>query len=300
MSDEIAKIILTATHGKLCKIRDAFVVEGTINALKVGFNFTTSDWDDTIKTAVFIYGQPTTIDENDSVCIILDENNECIVPSELLNKNGILSIGVFGIKENYRIVSNWIHYKMENGCYTDGRDPIDPESTIYEQIMESISTKQNKLVGGTGIKISNDTISIDPFIVTVTRDTDTYSTDKTFVEIMSAIKSGQNVLLVSDNTFYNMVYASEPDGEIVFRYLFISNFSQFVIDFVIYNNDTVDHHVVDIPTQVEKIIEDSETIKDTISSQVKNLVPIEVEKSTLEIKQDLMKLSSDLEWEQLT
>lgn len=56
----------------------------------------------------------------------------------------------------------------------------------------------------------------------------------------------------------------------------------------------------DIPTQVETIIKDSETIKDTVSSQVKNLVPIEVEKSTLEIKQELTKLSSDLEWEQLT
>ncbi len=224
------------------------------------------------------------------------------MPSELLNKNGILSIGVFGIKENYRIVSNWVHYKMENGCYTDGRDPIDPESTIYEQIMESISTKQNKLIGGTGIKISNDTISIDPFIVTVTHDSDTdiYSTDKTFVEIMSAIKSGQNALLVSDDRFYNMVYASESDGEIVFRYLSIGDSGQFIINFVIYDDDTVYHYVVDIPTQVETIIKDSETIKETVSSQVKNLVPIEVEKSTLEIKQELTKLSSDLEWKQLT
>lgn len=248
MSNEIAKIILTATHGKLCKIRDAFVVEGTINALKVSFNFTTSDWNDTIKTAVFIYGQPTTVGENDPVCVVLDENNECIVPSELLNRNGTLSIGVFGIKENYRIVSNWVHYKMENGCYTDGRDPIDPESTIYEQIMEAISTKQNKLVGGTGIKINDDTISVDPFIVTVTHDndSDTYSADKTFVEIISAIESGQNALLFSNDTFYNMVYASEADGEIVFRYLLISDLGQFVINFVIYNDDTVEMSYADM------------------------------------------------------
>lgn len=56
----------------------------------------------------------------------------------------------------------------------------------------------------------------------------------------------------------------------------------------------------DIPKQIESIVKDSEVIKETVSSQVDRLVPIEVEKATVQIKQELTKLSSDLEWEQLT
>lgn len=55
----------------------------------------------------------------------------------------------------------------------------------------------------------------------------------------------------------------------------------------------------DIPGKVEAAIQESESIKEEISSQVQEIVPTEVEKSTLEIKQDLDKISSDLEWEEL-
>ena len=142
MPNESAKIILAATHGKLAKIRDVPAIEGTINALKVSFQFATSDWDDTTKTAAFIRGRatPSTMNEN-PVCIILDENNECDVPAEILAKDGMFSVGVFGIRDNYRIVSNWMCYKIENGCYADGSEPIDPTSTIYEQIISMINNK---------------------------------------------------------------------------------------------------------------------------------------------------------------
>ena len=55
----------------------------------------------------------------------------------------------------------------------------------------------------------------------------------------------------------------------------------------------------DIPGKVEAAIQESESIKEEISSQVQEIVPTEVEKSTLEIKQGLDKISSDLEWEEL-
>lgn len=142
MPNESAKIILSATHGKLSKVRDALAVEGTINALKVSFQFVTSDWNDTTKTVVFVRGRatPSTINE-EPVCIILDESNECNVPPEILAKEGIFSVGVFGTRDDYRIVSNWICYKIDNGCYADGSIPIDPSSTIYEQIIAMINNK---------------------------------------------------------------------------------------------------------------------------------------------------------------
>lgn len=143
MPNESAKIILAATHGKLTKVKDALAVEGTINALKVGFQFRTPDWDNTTKTVVFVRGRATPSTTNaDTTYVMLDENNECYVPSEILNSS-MFSVGVFGTYDDYRIVSNWMCYKITDGCYADGSTPIDPSSTIYEQIISILKNKSN-------------------------------------------------------------------------------------------------------------------------------------------------------------
>lgn len=144
MPNESAKIILAVTHAKLSKVRDALAVEGTINALQVGFQFRTPDWDNTTKTVVFVRGRATPSTTNaDTTYRILDENNECDVPPEMLAQNGMFSVGIFGVRDNYRIVSNWMCYRITDGCYADGSTPIDPSSTIYEQIISMINNKSS-------------------------------------------------------------------------------------------------------------------------------------------------------------
>lgn len=144
MPNESAKIILAVTHAKLSKVRDALAVEGTINALQVGFQFRTPDWDNTTKTVVFVRGRATPSTTNaDTTYRILDENNECDVPPEMLVQNGMFSVGIFGVRDNYRIVSNWMCYRITDGCYADGSTPIDPSSTIYEQIISMINNKSS-------------------------------------------------------------------------------------------------------------------------------------------------------------
>lgn len=144
MPNESAKIILAVTHAKLSKVRDALAVEGTINALQVGFQFRTPDWDNTTKTVVFVRGRATPSTTNaDTTYRILNENNECDVPPEMLAQNGMFSVGVFGVRDNYRIVSNWMCYRITDGCYADGSTPIDPSSTIYEQIISMINNKSS-------------------------------------------------------------------------------------------------------------------------------------------------------------
>lgn len=144
MPNESAKIILAVTNGKLSKVRDALAVEGTINALKCGFQFRTQDWDGTTKTAVFVRGRATPSTTNaDITYVILDENNECDVPAEILEKDGMFSVGVFGESENYRIVSNWMCYKIADGCYADGSTPVDPGSSAYNQLIKMIKSKSD-------------------------------------------------------------------------------------------------------------------------------------------------------------
>lgn len=144
MPNESAKIILAVTNGKLLKVRDALAVEGTINALKVEFQFRTQDWDDTTKMAVFVRGRaiPSTTNA-DITYVMLDENNECDVPAEILEKDGMFSVGVFGESENYRIVSNWMCYKIADGCYADGSTPVDPGSSAYNQLIKMIKSKSD-------------------------------------------------------------------------------------------------------------------------------------------------------------
>ena len=145
MPNESAKIILAVTNGKLSKVRDSLAVEGTINALKVEFQFRTQDWDNTTKTAVFVRGRAAPSTTNaDITYVILDENNECALPAEMLAQDGMFSVGVFGEYESYRIVSNWMCYKIANGCYADGSTPVDPESSAYNQLIKMIQSKSDK------------------------------------------------------------------------------------------------------------------------------------------------------------
>lgn len=141
MPDEKAKFILATNHSKLIKVRDAFITEGSINTLRCKFEFRTSDWNNTTKTAMFVGGRamPSTPTE-DIKPMLLDENNECDVPSEVL-ANGTFSVGVFGVREDYRIVSNWMYYRIADGCFAEGSAPLEPTPTIYEQILQEFQKK---------------------------------------------------------------------------------------------------------------------------------------------------------------
>lgn len=144
MPNESAKIILAATHGKLTKVRDCLLIEDSINSIQCQFEFRTSDWDNTNKTAVFFRGwaTPSTPSE-DTVYVILDENNTCNIPPEILSKGKLFSVGVFGSSDDYRIVSNWMYYKIKDGCFAEGNEPLNPGSILYEQIVSMLTNKSN-------------------------------------------------------------------------------------------------------------------------------------------------------------
>lgn len=144
MPNESAKIILAATHGKLTKVRDCLLIEDSINSIQCQFEFRTSDWDNTTKTAVFFRGwaTPSTPDA-DTIYVILDESNTCYIPSEILNKNTLFSVGVFGTSDDYRIVSNWMYYKIKDGCFAEGSSPSVSAPSAYEQLLKELENHQH-------------------------------------------------------------------------------------------------------------------------------------------------------------
>ena len=144
MPNESAKIILAATHGKLTKVRDCLLIEDSINSIQCQFEFRTSDWDNTTKTAVFFRGWATpSAPDADTLYVILDESNTCYIPSEILNKNTLFSVGVFGTFDDYRIVSNWMYYKIKDGCFAEGSSPSVSAPSAYEQLLKELENHQH-------------------------------------------------------------------------------------------------------------------------------------------------------------
>lgn len=145
MINSCAAIIIAAKHGELIKVKDASGITHTVGTLRCRFEFRTNDWDYTTRTAVFCRGnmttQPSIIDT--AIGVLLDNVDECAVPPEvLLPSERYFSVGVWGVtKEGLRIVSKWLVFRIEDGCFVDSSESIMPTPSTYEQIMGQLNLK---------------------------------------------------------------------------------------------------------------------------------------------------------------
>lgn len=148
MINSCAAIIIAAKHGELIKVKDASGITHTVGTLRCKFEFRTNDWDYTTRTAVFCKGnmatQPSVVDT--AIGVLLDNVDECAVPPEvLLPDEKYFSVGVWGVtKEGLRIVSKWLVFRIEDGCYVDSSESVMPTPTVYEQIVAKINERALK------------------------------------------------------------------------------------------------------------------------------------------------------------
>ena len=145
MPETCAAIVIAAKHGELIKVRDYSGITDTIGALRCKFEFRTNDWDNATMTAVFCKGNMATNPEivDGAIGVLLDSIDECAVPAEVLTRDAkYFSVGVWGVTAaGFRIVSKWLVFRIEDGCYVDATEPIEPTPTVYEQIMLSLQSK---------------------------------------------------------------------------------------------------------------------------------------------------------------
>lgn len=161
MIQSCAAIVIAAKHHELTKVKDTRGTTHTVGALRCRFEFRTSDWNYSAKTAMFCNGDAILHPEvaNNAIAVPLDEDNECAVPYEVLTDTLPYSIGVWGATEDgLRIVSRWLVFNAQPGCYTDGNAPADPEPTIYEQILQ---TSQNAVNLANQVKEMADSGELD-------------------------------------------------------------------------------------------------------------------------------------------
>lgn len=145
MPKNCAAIVIAAKHGELIKVKDYSGITNTVGALRCRFEFRTSDWDNATMTAVFCKGNMATHPEivDNAIGVLLDGDDECAVPAEVLTRDAkYFSVGVWGITATgLRIVSKWLVFRIEDGCYVDATEPIEPTPTVYEQIMLTLQSK---------------------------------------------------------------------------------------------------------------------------------------------------------------
>ena len=145
MPKNCAAIVIAAKHGNLIKVKDYSGITDTVGALRCKFEFRTNDWDNASVTAVFCKGNMATHPEiiDNPKGVILDDEDECAVPTEVLTRDAkYFSVGIWGVTDTgLRIVSDWLVFRIKDGCYVDSTAPIEPTPTVYEQIMMSLNTK---------------------------------------------------------------------------------------------------------------------------------------------------------------
>ena len=138
MPENCAAIIIAAKHHELVKVKDTRGTTNTVGALRCKFDFRTQDWQHSAKTAMFCNGDVILHPEviKNAIAVPLDEDNECAVPYEVLTDTLPYSIGVWGVTDSgLRVVSNWLVFNAQVGCYAEGNAPSNPEQTVYDEIL---------------------------------------------------------------------------------------------------------------------------------------------------------------------
>lgn len=105
-------------------------VAASVNYLLAGFVFKTGEWANTpLKTAIF-----ETVDAAYKMVI---SNGYCLVPWEVLQNPGYISVSVFG---GDRITTNKAKvYIAETGYVDDAQNDTEPTAAVYDQIMDQLN-----------------------------------------------------------------------------------------------------------------------------------------------------------------
>jgi hypothetical protein len=134
---------IAVKDNKLIKVRDTLMIEDTVNGIKCNFEFR-SDWSNLKPTVVFARGHIYPATKNpQTIPALLDDNNECVVPPEIVSERGEFSIGLLGESDDSRIVTDWLYYKTKLGCYDVVINPNPPTPNIYDQILVALNNKSD-------------------------------------------------------------------------------------------------------------------------------------------------------------
>ena len=138
------------SHSFIRIVKRTLVTSQSQNYVQARFDLRSDDWTAPI-TAIF-----KADNDNNAYSILLDKNNTCIIPWEVLRNAGTVNVSAFC---GDRHTANIAQFTVVQSGYTEGEMPSEPTPTVYEQILKNFEGKQDKLVAGDGIKINGNVIS---------------------------------------------------------------------------------------------------------------------------------------------
>lgn len=109
------------------------IASGSKNYDAIKFSFD-STWDSfALKTGIFYKNKDTVYSS------LLDSDNVCTIPSEVLADEGIMFIGVFGVNDDVTKTTEAIAFKVTRGAINNNAVPSAPNENIYEQIINLLN-----------------------------------------------------------------------------------------------------------------------------------------------------------------
>ena len=115
------------------------VASGGCNTVEVHVDFS-DDWDGFSKSAVFF----TSLNKN-AIYEIVMTDGKCVVPSEVMEKECMLFIGVRGVNSNDNEVktTSLVKYKISEGTPTGTGIPVEPTPDVYQQLLTAYEKTDN-------------------------------------------------------------------------------------------------------------------------------------------------------------
>ena len=115
------------------------IASGGLEVDSVHFEFCTK-WDGFVRTAVF-WRSPAEVYH-----VLLDDTDTCKIPREVLQQDGLLHFGVFGVHADGRQrPAEALTYRVVKGAITEGTKPTDPTPEIYTQLLAEYAEMQAAL-----------------------------------------------------------------------------------------------------------------------------------------------------------
>lgn len=124
------------------------------NYLVAKFNEISTDWDKPLN-AIFTHNK-----DKIAYTVIVGqteglEADECYVPWEVLQNSGEVYVSVFCGNLH---TTNIAKFNVVKSGYVEGEIPPPPTPTVYEQILEELQNKQETLIAGENVTISDDNV----------------------------------------------------------------------------------------------------------------------------------------------
>lgn len=185
------------------------IASGDKNEDTITFAFC-SQWDKfTDKTAVFYRNK------NNVYYSMLDGNNTCVIPCEVLKDEGLMYFGVFASNSEGTKTSEVLALKVVQGAITEDLKPSDPTPDIYEQILaklqeirEAEATFETNITNQQNTFETKITEQQNSYEASLTKKENDYETD-----LNSQWSTYKTDLTKQQNTFEDKITSQESDFE---------------------------------------------------------------------------------------